>query len=116
MEKVKVLIMNHRMAVAVVAIILAATILVSISMLVYYKSGAFQLDLSRPEYKSVRSQIDTDTKTTDNFDSQGVITEEVLEDFLKRYKERADRVLEANAYSNDVLSDEQLGLGDSEVK
>lgn len=111
-DRSKALILRRRLIATLTAVILLAFLLVAISMVIYYSSGASQLDLSRPEYKSVRSQIDTDTKTTNLFDAQGPIDEVVLDDFLARYKEKSDRVLEANAFSNEVLNDEQLGIAD----
>lgn len=110
MQRIKQLVSRHKIAAALAGIIGVAFALVFISMTIYYRSGAFQLDLSRPEYKSLRSQIDTDTKTTDTFEAQGEINEEVLDDFLARYKDKSARALEAKAFSTDVLSDQQLGL------
>ncbi|OYX42369.1 hypothetical protein B7Y94_03560 [Candidatus Saccharibacteria bacterium 32-49-12] len=103
-------IMRYRLPAFLIGVIVLAIVLVLISMNVYYRSGAYQLDLSRPEYKSVRSQIDTDKKTRHNFEAQGPINSQVLEDFLRMYDEEARRVIEADAYSADVLSNEQLGI------
>lgn len=109
--RVKHLIMRYKLPTFLIAVISLAFILVSISMSIYYSSGAFQLDLSRPEYKSVRSQIAKDSKLTDKqFDTQGEISERVLDQFLDMYKEKSDKLIEAKAFSSDVLNDEQLGL------
>lgn len=104
------LVMRYKLPAFLVAVILVALALVLVSVKIYYNSGAFQLDLSRPEYQSVRSQINKDQKNLKSFDSQGEITDKVLDDFLKLYIEESDKVLQAKAFSNDVLSDEQLGL------
>lgn len=112
MELIRKSISKHKLATTLVGVIGTAVILVSVSISVYYRSGAYQLDLSRPEYKSLRSQIDADSKTSDRFESQGEITEEVLDEFLGRYKDKSSRIFEAQAFSNDVLSDQQLGLTD----
>lgn len=110
MQQIKQWAFRHRLAAFLIGVIGLAFVLVMISMNVYYASGAYQLDLSRPEYKSVRSQIEPVPKTKDAFDAQGEINEAVLDDFLNRYKEEAERVIEADAFSGDVLSNEQLGI------
>lgn len=109
--RIKQLIMRYKLPAFLTAAIAMAALLVSISMIVYYNSGASQLDLSRPEYKSVRSQIVQDQKDKDMlFDSQGAITDEVLEDFLTRYKASSEELIELKAFSGEVLSSEQLGF------
>lgn len=112
MKPVKKFISKHKLTASLAGVIAIACILVSVSMAVYYRSGAYQLDLSRPEYKSLRSQIDTDSKSSDTFEAQGEINQKVLDDFLDRYKAKSERIFDTNAYSNDVLSDQQLGLTD----
>lgn len=112
MDKIKSFISEHRIATSLVAIISVAILLVSISMTVYYSSGAFQLDLSRPEYKPLRSQIDNDHKQDDSFKAQGNIDEKVIDEFLERYKTKSKRIQDSKAFTNDVLSDQQLGLVD----
>lgn len=108
--RVRQWILNHRLPAFLIVAISLAFILVTISVNVYYATGAYQLDLSRPEYKSVRSKIDPDSKKKEVFGAQGDISEESLDQFLTLYKEEASRVLEAKAFSGDVLSDEQLGI------
>lgn len=110
MMQIRQWVLRHRFLAFLITVIGLAVVMVLISMDIYYKSGAFQLDLSRPEYKPVRSQISSDTKTEDTFASQGEITNEVLDDFLTRYKTEASRASDAQAFQNDVLSDEQLGM------
>lgn len=110
MEKIKQLISQYKLPAFLVAVIGLAFVLVLISMHVYYVSGTFQLDLSRPEYTPVRAQIEKESKTKQTFDAQGSIDNQVLDDFLTQYKNEADRAVKAQAYSNNVLSDEQLGL------
>lgn len=110
LQRAKQWIMRYRLPAFLIGVISLAFVLVMISMSVYYVSGAYQLDLSRPEYKSVRSQIESGDKATEAFEAQGEINAEVLEQFLTRYKEDAGKAIEADAYSGDVLSNEQLGI------
>lgn len=111
--KIREVIQGYKLPAFLIGAILLAGALVLVSMRMYYVSGAAQLDLSRPEYVSVRSQINQEKKkkTSDLFDTQGEITEEVLEEFLTIYKDQAAKALDMNAFSNDVLSDEALGIG-----
>ena len=94
-------------------VIFHTIVLVLISMRLYYSSDAFRLDLSRPEYVELRSEITKGSETKDAFEAQGSVDEAVLDDFLRRYNTEADKVLKAKAFANDVLSDEQLGLSGS---
>ncbi len=110
MNRVKQWVLRHRLPAFLIGVIALALVLVMISMNAYYASGAYQLDLSRPEYKEVRSQIESTPKSKDAFEAQGDINEEVIDDFLSRYKEQAGRAIEADAFSGDVLSNEQLGI------
>ena len=109
-DRLNELIHRHKLPAFLVAVVILAGVLVVISVSVYYRSGAYQLDLSRPEYKHVRSQIEKDKKVNDLFDAQGPVDEATLNDFLKQYQEEADKALEADAFGTDVLSNEQLGI------
>ena len=109
-EKFLALVHRHKLPALLVAVVGLAAVLVSVSISVNYSSGAYQLDLSRPEYKGVRSQIERDKKTDDTFDTQGEADAAVIDDFLGRYQQEADKALKADAYGTDVLSNEQLGI------
>lgn len=102
---------KHRFSVFITGVVSLAVFLVLISMKIYYSSDAFRLDLSRPEYMELRSEINKGTESKDAFDSQGPIDDQVLDDFLKRYNSESDKVTKTKAFSNDVLSDSQLGIG-----
>lgn len=114
MQEIKRYIERHRLLVFILSVIGVALVLVVISMNIYYSTNAYQLDLSRPDFVSLRPHIKRETKPKDEFDSQGTIDKGVLDDFLRRYREEADRVLKAKAFSSDVLSDEELGINEPE--
>lgn len=109
-DKVRQFVDRRRLPIFLVSAVFVAAVLVIISVSVYYQSGAYQLDLSRPEYKAVRSQIEPDRKVADVFEAQGSVDVETLERFLDIYQGEADKALRADAYATDVLSNEQLGL------
>lgn len=101
---------GSKIAIFVVASIAVALVLVFTSMKLYYSSDASRVDLSRPEYAAHRSKIVKDNKVDHRFEAQGPINKESLEDFLKKYNKEADKVTKVRAFSNDVLSDSQLGI------
>ena len=69
------------------------------------------MDLSRPEYSSRRKQISKDAnEKSREFDAQGQVNHGTLKDFLGVYDKEVDNVSKIKAFSNDVLSDKELGL------
>lgn len=101
---------THKLVLFLMMTIAMAAILVAVSMNIYYTSNAFRLDLSRPEYKQVRSQIAKESKADSLYPAQGSIDKDSLDDFLGRYRQEEAKIVDAKAYQVDTLSDEQLGL------
>lgn len=95
--------------------IVMSVCLVAVSMHLYYASGAFRLDLSRPEYESVRPQIEQASKSQRLFDNQGQLDVKATEEFLRLYNKEATKTRDANAFGNDVLSDEQLNIRPTDI-
>lgn len=110
MDKLKQLIVRRRLATMVFGAIAISATLVSVALNLYYTSGSFQLDLSRPEYKDSRKDIQAAGKDDKKFDVQGRVTKESLDEFLKLYKVQEKRVNEVKAFENNVLSDENLNI------
>lgn len=108
--RLRQLIERYRLPTFLIGAMSLAGIMVVVSVSIYYMSGAYQLDLSRPEYQSVRSEIENEKKDAKAFETQGSVDAQVLEGFLDEYKQESRRLIEADAFSGDVLSDEQLGL------
>lgn len=111
MNRLRELINAYRLPAFLIGAIAVACVMISVSMIMYYASGSYQLDLSRPEYLSVRAEIESEPKDRKSFDAQGAVDVHVLEQFLEEYRKEAGKVIETDAFSGDVLSDEQLGLG-----
>lgn len=88
-----------------------ALALVSVSIALYFSSGAAQVDLSRPVYQSVREQTKPE-ETYKGFSSSGAVDEKTLNEFSQLYKERAKDVTSVDAFNSDVLSDAALNIGD----
>ena len=111
MHKLKTFLQAHTLPVMVASVIVISSVLVSISMYLYYSSDAFRLDLSRPDYAQYRDKIDVAEGTERHFASQGAITPAALDEFLKEYDEEQKKSGGSKAFANDVLSDDQLGIG-----
>lgn len=100
---------DHSLVLFVAGTIAVALLLVGVSMKLYYSSDASRVDLSRPEYRLHRAEID-DRRASASFDAQGPIDAKTVTQFLQQYNQAAEKVTNVAAFSNDVLSDAQLGL------
>ncbi len=92
--------------------VVLSLLLVAASIALYFSSGTAQLDLSRPGYKSVRDQNKPDNQFK-GFSSSGSITNDVLAEFEKMYRDRAKNAVSIDAFNPDVLSESALGLDDT---
>lgn len=111
MDKLKQCIERRRLMVFVAGAIVVASLLVAVSMKMYYTSDAFRLDLSRPAYESRRSEINQDSKEKNNtFDAQGSVNQKVLDEFLTMYDDESKDALRQNAFSSEVLGDKELNI------
>ncbi len=91
--------------------LIVAFILVLISMALYESSGAAQLDLSRPGYKSVRNEVDQ-SDTFEGFSASGPVTRTVIDQFQTLYQKQVKAVTGKDAFSSNVLEDQALGIDD----
>lgn len=95
---------DHRFLVMIILSIIIAMILVSISITIYYTNGAAQLDLSRPGYKEVRSQVVVDDDGFSDFSSTGLINKTVIDDFRALYNQQAVKAKTIDAFGGDPLN------------
>lgn len=100
---------QHKFMILVFSAIAVAVFMVMVAMNLYSSSGTAQLDLSRPDYQSVRSQVGRDGEATE-FSSVGGINKSVLTDFRNKYSEKADQVIKADGFGSKAMSDAALGL------
>lgn len=103
---------KHRFLLLIVLTIVMAIIMTCISMVMYNVSGTAQLDLSRPGYKSVSDQVDTDNPI-DDYSAFGPVNRTTVEEFTKIYDEQANKAKAVDAYSGDPLNPEVLVFGTS---
>ena len=100
---------RHKFMVLVIITIVISLFLVMISLRLYASSGAAQLDLSRPGYKSVRDQVSRPADV-DYFPSTGSIDQEALNNFRVLYDKQAGEVTAHSSFGGDVMSDQALGF------
>lgn len=74
-------------------------------MVIYTQSGAAQLDLSRPGYKSVSNQVQVEDSTS-TFSASGPVDKETFEEFLKLYDEQSEKAKSVDAFNGDPLNPE----------
>lgn len=100
---------RHSIVAFVGASIIIACVLVTISMALYASSGAAQLDLSRPGYKSVQSKVSQPT-SFESFSADGQVNKKVVEDFEAIYNRQTKSVEGGDALSGGPLDDQALGI------
>lgn len=101
---------EHRLGLLLGATVIVALILTTVSMVIYNNSGAAQLDLSRPGYRSVSGQVEKDT-TTDSFSATGAVDEATIQEFIKLYDTQAAKAKAVDAFNGDPLNPEVLEFG-----
>ncbi|MGY4893696.1 MAG: hypothetical protein ACO1N2_03335 [Candidatus Saccharimonadota bacterium] len=101
---------RHRLSLLLIITIVIALCLTVVSVVIYNVSGAAQLDLSRPGYRSVSDQIDKDS-TVDEFSATGTVDKTTIEEFIKLYDTQAARAKAVDAFNGDPLNPEVLEFG-----
>lgn len=101
---------RHRLGLLLGSSVVITLVLTVVSMVIYNVSGAAQLDLSRPGYQSVTSQIEPDDEI-DSFSSSGSVDEDTIKDFIKLYDSEAKKAKGVDAFNGDPLNPEVLEFG-----
>lgn len=109
-DNIRQLITSHKLVAMVAGTILVSMILVGTALSMYYTSGSYQLDLSRPEYEASRKDIQANSMDHGKFDVQGPVDAASVREFLELYKVREKSVQDAKAFEGDVLSNENLNI------
>ncbi|MDB5160519.1 MAG: divTM7 [Candidatus Saccharibacteria bacterium] len=102
---------EHRFLLLIIGTLVVATILVSISIVIYNVSGSAQLDLSRPGYQSVSNKVDRTDPVTD-YSAFGPVNKGTVNDFTTIYDQQADKAKGVDAFNGDPLNPEVLEFGD----
>ena len=101
---------KHSFLIFIILSIFIASVIVVISMAMYNGSGAAQLDLSRPGYKSVRSQATTNDIDFQNYSGNGKLDKDEISNFQSIYEKQSKNVKAVDAFGGDPLSPEALGI------
>lgn len=101
---------KHRFMLLIIISILVSSGLILISMALYNRSGAAQLDLSRPGYIDVRAQATTSDSDIKYYSSTGSIDQSSISEFKLLFDQQAQKVKLTDAFGSDPLSPEALGI------
>lgn len=102
---------RHKFLVLVGMTILISLFLVGVALNLYASSGAAQLDLSRPGYQSVRTQVSR-TDEFNGFPGTGPIDQASLAQFRSLYTSQAEQAKAVDSFGGDVMSDKALSIDD----
>ena len=103
---------KHKLLLLIILVVGIAIALVFVSMSLYSSSGAAQLDLSRPGYRAVSNQVINDQADTAVYPASGPIDQKALNDFRTLYDKQSGKIKAVDAFGNDPLSDQSLGIDD----
>lgn len=101
---------QHRFLFLIGITIFISIVLVSISMAIYNSSGAAQLDLSRPGYRSVITGQSPSKNDFETYPQSGSIDASTVNDFQSIYAKQADNAKAIDAFGGDPLDPVTLGL------
>lgn len=101
---------KRRFLVFITVSILVSVFLVTVSMEIYKKSGATQLDLSRPGYISVRSQASANDDDFQNYSASGPINQNTISEFKTIYSQQVQKTKSVDAFGGDPLNPDSLGI------
>jgi len=106
---------RHSFLIFITSSILISFVIVFISMQMYNSSGAAQLDLSRPGYVSVRSQVDNSDGDFETYSSSGTISKKIINDFKTLFDQQAKKIEAVDAFggSPSPLDPVSLGISDT---
>lgn len=101
---------RHRLSLLLILTVCIAIVMTVISVVIYNSTGAAQLDLSKPGFRSVSSQVEK-TDKLDTYSSSGPVNKETLEEFVKLYDAQAAKAKAVDAFNGDPLNPEVLEFG-----
>jgi len=101
---------RNRFVLLICATIAVSFFLVVIAMALYASSGAAQVDLSRPGYKSVRDKAKEEDPSFSGYAGTGTIDKKSLADFDRLFTKQEMNVNSTNAYESNVLDDSALQI------
>jgi hypothetical protein len=104
---------EHRFLLLIAISVTIAIILTVVSMTLYSSSGAMQLDLSRPNLKTVTSQAATNDSGYQSYSSIGPIDAKSTAEFKALYDAQAAKAKAVDAFSGDPLNPDSLEISEA---
>lgn len=101
---------QHRLSLLLVLTVGIAVLMTCISVFIYSTSGAAQLDLSRPGYKSVSNKVEKDDTIT-GYSSSGPVNKDSIQEFMRLFNDQASKAKAVDAFNGDPLNPEVLEFG-----
>lgn len=98
---------RHRLSLLLIITIIITIFMTSLSIFIYNSSGAAQLDLSRPGYRSVSDKVEV-TDNIDTYSSVGAVNKDSIQEFMKMYDAQASKAKAVDAFNGDPLNPEVL--------
>ena len=104
---------EHQFACFIALCVAVASVMTLISLELYRRSGAIKLDMSRPGYEKVRTEVE---KSEDDqpFSSSGELNSAAIQDFQRRVKKYQNELKDLGSFDNGNINDDDLGLPDNE--
>jgi hypothetical protein len=100
---------HYRFAIMIGGAVALSLILTTISITIYIASGAINIDLSRPDYETVRENVESAEEAVP-FSPTGPIDRSVIDDFNRRLNNIRAEIDQMNDFSPEDLSDAALDL------
>lgn len=102
---------RHQFILLIVGTIIISLVLVAIALAIYRASGAAQLDLSRPGYRSVSGQTLNNDNGFSDYSPDGPINQQSVEQFRNLYDKQAQTITALDAFGGDPLNPNTVEFG-----
>lgn len=109
MDKKPPFVFRHQFGLMLLLATIVSCLLVGVSLYLYNRDGTAQIDLSRPGYKSIRSQV-SDKDDFDGYSEIGEINEESIIEIEYLIDERIKENDSVSAFGGDPLDPKTLGM------
>ena len=106
---------RHRFVMLISSTVAISLFLVGVALALYASSGAAQLDLSRPGYKSVRDQA-VRSDTFEGIPATGSVTQDTINQFRSLYNSQSQNATNVDSFGGDPMSDKTLSIDDPSSK
>jgi hypothetical protein len=100
---------HHRSTVALVVAIVAGLGLVGVGLSLYYGTGFYRYDLSRPGYEKERTEI-AKPEPQANYDTTSPVSKATIDTFLTEFDTRNKTLKAYGDFRDTSLSDEDLQI------